>query len=137
MSPSNHGDVAAGILRPYISKKMWWAMCNHEVFQGYYYYEHVGLDKDAMDRFADGKDGGHNGPAPIGGWELCAKFCRKYDAPSFDPEYENMDIEEFRPALERVFGREAFWEDRTNAKKGAVVGRGMEGQVVGYDYGCT
>ena len=126
LSPSNHGDVAAGILRPYISRAMWWSLCNHELFQGYYYYDHVGLDKNARDKYLDGEDGGHNGPAPEGGWEMCAEFCRKYDAPSFDPEYKSMELEEFMPVLERVFAREAFWDDEENLKKGAVVGGGRE-----------
>jgi len=122
LSPSNHGDVAAGILRPYISRAMWWTLAHHEVFQGLYYYEHVGLDGNARDRWSDGKDGGHNGAAPEGGWELCAEFCEKYDAPSFDPDYDTMELEEFLPVLERVFSREPFWDDLDNAKRGAVTG---------------
>ncbi|GMI38569.1 hypothetical protein TeGR_g2411 [Tetraparma gracilis] len=124
LSPSNHGDVAAGILRPYISQAMWWTLANHEVFQGHYYYEHAGLDPNARDRWLEGKDGGHMGAAPEGAWELCAEFCEKYDAPSFDPEYQNMELEEFVPILERVFSKEGFWDDAQNAKKGAVTGAG-------------
>lgn len=95
-----------------------------QVFQGHYYYEHAGLDPNARDRWLEGKDGGHMGAAPEGAWELCAEFCEKYDAPSFDPEYQNMELEEFVPILERIFAKEAFWDDAQNAKKGAVTGAG-------------
>ena len=33
LCPSNHGDVAAAILRPYISKEAHWVLAHHEVFQ--------------------------------------------------------------------------------------------------------
>ena len=121
LSPSNHGDIPAGLMRPFVSKAMWWTLAHHEIFQGYYYYDHVGLDKNARDRWLDGRDGGHGGVAPEGAWEMCAEFCRKYDAPSFDPAYECMELEEFEPVLLRIFSKEAFWDDKENAKKGAVV----------------
>ena len=38
-------------------------------------------------------------------WNDCAEFCAKYDQNSFDPEYENMDIEEFIPMVHNVFAK--------------------------------
>lgn len=122
LSPANHGDVGAGILRPYISKEAHWLLAHHEIFQGYYYFEHCGLDKNVRERWKDGGDGGHNGPAPGNAYTLCAEFCEKYDAPSFDPDYDNMPLIDFIPVLERVFAKKAFWADPTSAKAGAVTG---------------
>ena len=33
LSPSNHGEIVAGILKPYISEKMHWILGHHEIFQ--------------------------------------------------------------------------------------------------------
>ena len=33
MTPTNHGEVAAALLRPYITPKNWWILEHHEVFQ--------------------------------------------------------------------------------------------------------
>ena len=35
----------------------------------------------------------------------CVAFCAAYDQNCFDPAYENLPIEEFRPLLDEVFGR--------------------------------
>ena len=102
LSPSNHGDIAAAILRPYISRKMHWVLANHEVFQGYYYFGKVGLDPLRRDQLKSGGGAGSGvadplsaGAAPDGAYELCVEFCEKYDMPSFDPDFESMCLEEF------------------------------------------
>jgi predicted HD phosphohydrolase len=42
LSPINHGEVAAGILRPFISPRNYWILMHHEIFQLYYYGEAAG-----------------------------------------------------------------------------------------------
>ena len=42
----NHPDIAAAILRPFVSEANHWMVANHGIFQGYYFFEHLGLDKD-------------------------------------------------------------------------------------------
>ena len=98
LCPSNHGDVAASILRPYISRKMHWVLANHEVFQGYYYFDKVGLDKNAI-RGAGGSASGLPTVqgAPEGAYELCIEFCEKYDMNSFDPDYRAWNFPIFSP----------------------------------------
>jgi len=141
LCPVNHGDVAAAMLRPYISRKMHWALANHEVFQGHYYFDKLGSDsgfeKDAIHRrdklagsggsgsglgWLGGSQGGavFAGKEPEGAWELCAKFCERWDAPAFDAQYKSLDPEFFRPVVERVFARTAFWDEPQNLKRGAV-----------------
>lgn len=129
MCPSNHGDICAAILRPYISRQMHWVLSNHEVFQGYYYFDKCGIDKFRRDRLKTGGGSGSGipdalvaGSAPEGAYDLCIKFCAKYDQPSFDPEYQNMELEEFRPMLLRVFSKPSFWDQPNNLKSGAVTG---------------
>ena len=47
LAPANHSEVAAAMLRPYVSEKNYWMVKHHGVFQGYYYFEHVGMDPNA------------------------------------------------------------------------------------------
>ena len=41
-SPINHGEIAASILRPYISPENYWILMHHEIFQAYL-YQKLGL----------------------------------------------------------------------------------------------
>lgn len=93
-APENHSDAAAALLAPYLDEEAHWVIKHHGIFQGYYYFHHLGGDKDARDRYADSPHFG-----------ACADFCENYDQNSFDPAYDNMALEEFTPMLEEVFAR--------------------------------
>ena len=94
IASANHADLAATMLEPFVSEKNYWIVKHHGIFQGYYFFEHLGLDKNMRDQFK-----GHEF------WNDCAEFCSKYDQNSFDPEYENMDIREFIPMVHNVFAK--------------------------------
>jgi predicted HD phosphohydrolase len=47
----NHPDIAAAILKPFVSDKNLWMVENHGIFQGYYFWHHIGLDRNARDQF--------------------------------------------------------------------------------------
>ena len=94
IASANHADLAATMLEPFISERNYWIVKHHGIFQGYYFFEHLGLDKNMRDQFK-----GHEF------WNDCAEFCSKYDQNSFDPEYENMDIKEFIPMVHNVFAK--------------------------------
>ena len=51
IAPENHSAVAADILRPYVSDRTHWIIRHHGLFQGYYYFHHLGADRDARDSF--------------------------------------------------------------------------------------
>ncbi len=94
LGPSNHADVAAAIVKPFVSEKNHWIVANHAIFQGYYFFHHLGLDRNLRDQYR-----GHP-------WfEACAQFCHLYDQNSFDPAYESMPLEAFVPMIGRVFAR--------------------------------
>ncbi len=94
LGPFNHSDVAAAILKPFVSEQNLFMVDKHAIFQGYYFFEHLGLDKNLRERFRDHE------------WfEYTAEFCEKYDQCSFDPDYESLPLEAFIPALERVLSR--------------------------------
>ncbi len=95
ISPFNHSEFAAAIVRPYVSEKTYWIIKHHGLFQSYYYNEYIGGDRDARDRF---KDHPH--------YQACIDFCARYDQNAFDPDYDTLPLEHFIPAVKRVFARD-------------------------------
>jgi predicted HD phosphohydrolase len=51
LAPFNHAQVAAGILRPYVSARTYWVVLHHGFFQTYYYNHHFGRDRNERDRY--------------------------------------------------------------------------------------
>ena len=45
LAPDNHSAVAAAILAPYVSEETEWVVRHHGLFQGYYYFHHLGGDR--------------------------------------------------------------------------------------------
>ena len=41
-------------------------------------------------------------------FDECDYFCREWDRPSFDPDYETMSLEDFTPMIERIFTRKPY-----------------------------
>lgn len=94
LAPANHSAVAAALLQPYVSEKNHWIVKHHGLFQGYYWFEFVGQDPAARDRFK-----GHKY------YEACVEFCARWDQTSFDPDYETRRLEHFEPLVRELFGR--------------------------------
>jgi predicted HD phosphohydrolase len=92
LAAANHADLAATILEPFVSERNHWIVKHHAVFQGYYFFHHLGLDRNLRDRYR-----GH----PY--WRDCAEFCEKYDQNCFDPNYETLPLEVFEPLVQKVF----------------------------------
>jgi predicted HD phosphohydrolase len=89
--PASHAELGAAILKPYISEQNHWMVEHHAIFQGYYFFHHLGLDRDMRDQFR-----GHP-------WfEYTAQFCHLYDQNSFDPAYDTMPLKAFVPMMRRV-----------------------------------
>ena len=92
LAPFNHPDIAAGILKPFVSEKNWWMTKHHGIFQGYYFWHHIGLDRNARDQFANSE------------WfDYTVEFCELYDSPAFDSEYESFDLAHFEPLVRDAF----------------------------------
>ena len=87
----DHGAVAAAILKPFVSEANLWMLEHHTDFQGYYYYEHLGGDKNARDAYRDSPH-----------FEHTREFIEKYDMPAFDERYDSMSLDEFAPMVRRV-----------------------------------
>ena len=89
--PANHAELGAAILKPYVSEQNHWMLEKHGIFQGYYFFHHLGLDRDMREEWR-----GH--PA----FEYTAQFCHLYDQNSFDPAYDSMPLDAFVPMMRRV-----------------------------------
>ncbi len=94
MGPANHAEIGAVILKPFVSEANHWMLDKHGFFQGYYFFHHLGLDRDLREQYR-----GHPH------FEHCAEFCHRYDQNSFDPAYDSMPLEAFEPMLRRVLAR--------------------------------
>ena len=92
LAPANHAEFAATILQPFVSEENYWIVKHHGIFQGYYFFEFLGLDKNMRDKFLK---------SPY--FESCKEFCEKYDQSSFDPEYDTLDLEFFIPMVKELF----------------------------------
>lgn len=101
--PENHAEYAASVIRPYVSPSTHWVILRHGLFQGYYYFHHFDMDRNARDKFRGHPD-----------YERCADFCGKYDQTAFDPNFDTMPLEAFEPMVRRIFAREP-WGGQTKA----------------------
>ena len=90
----DHGGLAAAILKPFISEANHWMLQNHPIFQGYYYFEHLGGNKDAREKFADHPH-----------YEHTKEFVELYDMPAFDADYDGLPLEHFEPLVRRVMSK--------------------------------
>ena len=94
LAPYSHSEMAAAILRPFVSEKIYWIIKHHGVFQMYYYAHHSGGDRNVRELFID---------SPW--YQDAIKFCHEYDQNCFDPDYESKPLEFFVPMVNEFFSR--------------------------------
>ena len=94
LAPQNHSQVAASILRPYISNQNYWILKHHGIFQGYYYFHHLDKDRNVREKYID---------HPY--YKSCVDFCYKWDQSSFDPDYDTLPLEHFEPMVSSVISK--------------------------------
>ena len=97
LAPHNHSEMAAAVLRPYVSERTYWVVRQHGLFQSYYYAHHMGGDRNARDRYIDHP-----------WYQDAVDFCHRWDQSSFDPKYDSLPLKFFEPMVRRVFAREPF-----------------------------
>ena len=87
----SHPDIAVAILKPFISEQNLWMVEKHGIFQGYFFFHHIGMDRNMREQF-------RHHP-----WfNYTAEFCEKYDGPAFNPKGETLPLEFFEPMVQRV-----------------------------------
>lgn len=90
----NHADIAASILQPFVSEANHWMIEKHAIFQGHYFFQHLGLDRNMRDQFKD---------HPY--YRQTVEFCALYDAPAFDPKRDTLPLAFFEPMVRSVFAK--------------------------------
>jgi predicted HD phosphohydrolase len=91
LGPNNHADIAAAVLKPFVSEQNHWMVEKHAIFQGYYFFHHLGLDRNLREQFRGQP------------WfDYTEEFCAKYDGPAFDPDYRSAPLSEFEPLVRKV-----------------------------------
>jgi predicted HD phosphohydrolase len=88
LSPFNHPSIAADILKPFVTEANHWMVAHHGVFQGYYFWHHIGLDRNAREAFR-----GHEF------FDYTEEFCAKYDQTAFDADYRSEPLEHFEALI--------------------------------------
>jgi predicted HD phosphohydrolase len=89
----NHSELAAVILEPFVSEENHWIIKHHGIFQGYYFWHHIGLDRNAREGYRD---------SPY--FEYTEEFCAKYDQVAFDADYRSEPLEHFEPLVRTRLG---------------------------------
>ena len=90
----NHFDIGAAVLKPFVSEANHWMVQHHGIFQGYYFFHHIGLDRDLREQFR-----GHEHFART------EEFCALYDNAAFDAKAPTLSIEAFEPMVRSVFAK--------------------------------
>lgn len=90
----NHADIGAAILKPFVSEQNHFLLEKHGIFQGYYFFQFLGLDRNLRDKFKDHPWFGYT-----------EEFCAKYDQNSFEPDYDTMPLDAFEPMIRNVMAR--------------------------------
>ena len=93
LAPFNHPEIAAAIVKPFVSEDNHWMVEHHGIFQGYYFWHHIGLNRNTRDRFSNHQH-----------YDRCEEFCAEYDGPAFDPNYQSNPIEHYEPLIRDFFG---------------------------------
>jgi predicted HD phosphohydrolase len=91
LGPMNHADIAAAMVKPFVSEQNHWMVEKHAIFQGYYFFHFWGLDRDMREQYRSHE------------WfDYTEEFCAEYDQPAFDPAYDTHRLEHFEPLVRSV-----------------------------------
>ncbi len=92
LAPMNHPMIAADMLKGLVSEGHCWMVEHHGIFQGYYFWHHLGMDRNTRDKYRD---------SPY--YDLTDEFTAKYDQTAFDPQYVSPSLEYYEPMIRRLF----------------------------------
>mgnify|MGYP003928652511 FL=1 len=91
LSPYNHPDIAAAIVKPFVSEANYFMVKHHGEFQGYYFWDYIGLDANARDKY-------RNSPH----FERTVEFCGEYDQTAFNASYVSNPLEHYEPLIRQM-----------------------------------
>ena len=92
LGTTNHPDVAAAILQPFVSEENHWMVKHHGVFQGYNFFHHIGLGRNLKDQFINHEH-----------YERTERFVNLYDDLAFDNTKPKLSLDLFEDQVRKVF----------------------------------
>jgi predicted HD phosphohydrolase len=90
----NHPDIAAAILKPFVSDENHWMVEKHGIFQGYYFFHHIDMNRDMRDAY-------RTHPC----FARTEEFCATYDGPAFDSKAVARPLTFFEPMVRKILSR--------------------------------
>jgi predicted HD phosphohydrolase len=94
LGSTNHADVGAAILKPFVTEENHWMVKHHGIFQGYNFFHFIGMDRNMRDQFKSSSN-----------YDRTEEFIAKYDNPAFDFDKPKLSLETFEPMVRRVFAK--------------------------------
>ncbi len=91
LGSTNHADVGAEILQPFVSEANYWMIKHHAIVQGYNFFHHIGLDRNLRDTLASHQH-----------YDRTQRFVDNYDDLAFDSNKPKLSINLFEPMVRRV-----------------------------------
>jgi predicted HD phosphohydrolase len=91
LSPYNHAEIAAGIVKPFVTEANYFMVKNHGAFQGYYFWHYIGLDQNAREEFRESEY-----------FDYTDEFTAKYDQVAFDADYDSNPLEHYEPLIRQI-----------------------------------
>ena len=92
LGSTNHPDVAAAILQPFVTEENHWMVKHHGIVQGYNFFHYIGLDRNLRDQL---RGSSH--------YERTEAFVEKYDNRAFDADRPKLSLDTFAPLVRKVF----------------------------------
>jgi predicted HD phosphohydrolase len=92
LTPLNHADLGAAIVKSWVPEPYHWMVKHHDIFQGYYFWHHIGLDRNARDALKSHEY-----------YEVGKEFVDKYDMLAFDPDYPTPPLAHYETLLRGFF----------------------------------
>lgn len=88
----NHGQIAAEIVKPYVSEDAYHVVRTHQDFQGEHYYHYMGKSQGLRKQYENES-----------WYEKAVEFTDQWDQAAFDPSYEIDPLESFESLINEFF----------------------------------
>ena len=88
----NHGQIAAEIIKPYISDDAYNIIRTHQDFQGEHYYHYMGKPRDLRKQYVNES-----------WYKKAIEFTDEWDQAAFDPSYQTDSLASFEPLINTFF----------------------------------
>ena len=88
----NHGQIAAEIIKPYVSEDAYHVVRTHQDFQGEHYYHYMGKSQGLRKQYESES-----------WYDKAIEFTDQWDQAAFDPSYKIDSLESFEPLINEFF----------------------------------